>query len=111
MTLESFCPIDRVSVNTNIEIWRDRFVKGNNQQPAPGIDNATALTGGALAAWEDIVAVTKQDDLPKAAATLGALYTTAMISGAPEGERAGVEEVPVDDLADEALREIWKQTQ
>jgi hypothetical protein len=111
MTLESFYPIDRVTVNTNIEIWRDRFVKGNNQQPAPGIDNATALTGGALAAWEDIVAKTKQDDLPKAAASLGTLYTTAMIGGAPEGERAGVEEIPVDDLADEALREIWKQTQ
>jgi hypothetical protein len=98
-------------VNKNIEIWKDRFVKEDNQQPAASIDNATALTGGALAAWEDIVAATKQDSLAKAAATLGTLYTTAVISGAPEEDRAGVEEILVDDLAGETLREIWKRTQ
>jgi hypothetical protein len=111
MTLESFYPVDRAAVNKNIEIWKDRFVKEDNQQPAAGIDNATALTGGALAAWEDIVAATKQDALAKAAATLGTLYTTAVISGAPEGDRAGIEVIPVDDLAGETLREIWKETQ
>jgi hypothetical protein len=111
MTLESFYPVDRATVNKNIEIWKDRFVKEDNQQPAASIDNATALTGGALAAWEDIVAATKQDSLAKAAATLGTLYTTAVISGAPEEDRAGVEEILVDDLAGETLREIWKRTQ
>jgi len=109
-TLESFCQVDHATFNKNIDVWRARFVKGDTQQPTAGIDNATALTGGALAAWEEIVASTQRDALPKAGEALAILYTNAVVGGAPEGERAGAEAIPVDQLAEEVMGAIWQET-
>jgi len=109
-TLDSLCRIDRPTLNKTIEIWRDRFVKRDAQQPAASIDNAAALTGGALAAWEDMVTSISEDALPEAAAALGTLYRKAVVSGAPEGERAAAAEIPVDHLAGEITDVIWQET-
>ena len=109
-TLRSLCDVDGSGFAADIASWCETFSRREERIPVPSTRSARILLSAAFAAWDTIAASPPGHTLEAARSDLSTRATSAMLLGAPEGEREGDERSIDASLADDAVNAIWRET-